>query len=234
MSNLLWFHAFSRKRLDDVLSALRTGPTVNPQRCRTHENEDDLGLGRHVYAYIGRTLPDFGDVAFALPLNAFSGQMSPFDTGGLVAHIAPVCTWQKSERRKYLNEYSWSTSTRATLLRSYPSTTQSKLNDYLDGVPPSGSGPHAFWTGKTVAAIWKNSPSDPRPWTWEGRSPGTLSVAGGIHAWSCPPALFEEITARSEKAKSQQDMAFFDTLVDRYRRGGVSSLVTSLREEQAA
>jgi hypothetical protein len=236
VSDLLWFHAFSRGTVGEVLDALRSGPKVRPKACRTHENEDRLGLARHVYAYVGRTLPDFGDVAFALPLDAFAGGvMSPFDTGALVKHIVPVRDWKDDARRKFLADYTWSTRNRNALLRAYPTTSRANLLAYLDGKRPSHDGPHVVWSGKTVAAIWKNTTSDdPRPWTWEGRIPEALVVAGNISAWSCTPALYEAITAHAETVTERKEKLFLDELLERYRRGGVSVLVTDLRKEQAA
>lgn len=234
MRKLLWFHAFNRDTVVDVLDVLRTGPGYNPNpNCRTRQNEQALGLEPHAYAYIGRTVPSFGTVAFALPLDALDGTMSPFDTGGLVAHTPPVSSWTEEERRKFLADYSWTTRNRKTLLEKYPTTARAKLRAYLEGKRPSHEGPHALWS-RTVATIWKNDSAEWRQWTWEGRCAKKMTLSQEVHAWSCSAPLYERICEHAEGVTNRKEQAFLDSLLSRYVRGGVSLMVASLRDEQAA
>jgi len=74
-----------------VCGAVNSSATAifNP-KCTTRQNELVLGMPACAYAYLGKTVPDFGDAALAFPFDDIAGHMSPFDTGGLVEHIKPV------------------------------------------------------------------------------------------------------------------------------------------------
>lgn len=234
VSKLLWFHAFNRDTVKEVIDVLRSGPGFNPKpTCRTRLNEARLGLPPHVYAYIGTTVPTFGDAGFAIPLDAFDGEMSPFDTGGLVDHTPPVSGWDDAEKQKYLADYTWKTRNRRALLAKYPTLMRARVLAYLSGKKPAHDGPHAVWS-KTVAAIWKTDAAGWQSWTWEGRTPMRMKLSGPVHAWSCTAPIYEKVCEYAESVASGAEQRFLDELLDRYVRGGVSHMVAELREEQAA
>lgn len=97
----LWFHAFDRPAIPETIDVLRNGPSFHPSpTCTTRVNEGILAIAPpHVYAYLGRPVELFGHTAVSLPIDALTGTVSPFDTGGLVGHIAPVKDWTQDARR---------------------------------------------------------------------------------------------------------------------------------------
>lgn len=219
----------------DVLEVLRTGPGFKPDpKCRTRRNEEALGLEPHAYAYIGRTVPSFGMVAFALPLDGLDGVMSPFDTGGLVEHTPPVSDWSEEERRKFLAAYTWATRNRKAPLEKYPTAARAKILAYLDGRKPPHEGPHLLWPTKAVATIWRTDAAGWPAWTWEGRCPKKMKLTREVHAWSCTAPLYERICEHAETVTDRKEQRFLDDLLVKYVRGGVSQMVVNLREEQAA
>jgi hypothetical protein len=216
----------------EVVDVFKNGPKHHPDaNCTTRRNEAALGIASSVYAYLGKTVPDFGDAAFALPLGAVTGQISPFDTGGLVKHIAPVAGWDDDARRAYLAAFTWPTSDRDTRLAAYPG---SDLNGYLNGNRPLHAGPHGAWPNAQVAAIWNEPSNSWRAWTWEARSKGRMPKPSSLRAWSCSPAMHQEIQEYAAKSTKKAEVAFVAKLLTTYVRGGVSRLVADLRAEQAA
>ena len=221
----------------EVIDVLRRGPGHNPDAsCRTRQNEAVLGLSTSVYAYLGKTVPDFGDAAFALPLDGLVGDMSPFDSGGLVKHIRPVSEREDDDKRAFVSAYTFSTRFRKKLLSHYPGTGRPVVQAYLEGKQPRGrEGPHQVWpngavTDPAIAAIWHRGNSW-QAWTWEGRSPKRLPVSNNIVRWSCAATMYEKIREYGEIAKpSEAD--FVESLLPFYVRGGVSKLVSLLKTEQ--
>ena len=235
MGDLLWFHAFHRPTVHEVIDVLRRGPSFNPDPTRrTRKNEATLGLPPSVYAYLGKTIPSFGDVAFALPSNALSGEMAPFDTGGLVDHILPVRDADEVEKRAVLRTFSFATRTRRQHLSRYPGTTRDAVAAYLQGQRPRAfDGPHRVWPSNVrpaIAAIWVPSNSW-RAWTWEGRVTKRLPTNGTVYRWSCTPALLQRIREYAEEAMGAEGR-FLETLLTEHVPGGVSHLVRSLHAEQ--
>lgn len=238
VSKLLWFHAFRRSTVGDVIDVLRRGPSNNPDTtCRTRQNEAVLGLRTSVYAYLGKTIPHFGDAAFALPIDALAGEMSPFDSGGLVQHIKPVSERDDSEKRAFVSAFTFDTRWRKKLLSEYPGVARAAVRTYLEGKrPKEHDGPHTVWpsaavTDPEVAAIW-HSGNGWRAWTWEGRVPRRLPVDGNIVQWSCTPMMYQRIREYAETEARPADASFLNPLLRSYVRGGVSKLVSSLREGQ--
>lgn len=100
-NNLYWFHAFERGSPGEIVRVLVEGadPYPNPITS-TSRNEAELGITpARVYAYLGRTCDAFGHRAVAIQFGAVTGELSPFDTGGLVGHIQPVCRWSPRKPR---------------------------------------------------------------------------------------------------------------------------------------
>jgi len=188
----------------DVIDVLRRGPGHNPDPgCRTRRNESALGLRTSVYAYLGKTVPAFGDAAFALPIDALAGEMSPFDTGGVVKHIRPANGRSQGEKRAFVAAFTFDTRWRRKLLAAYPGQTRAVVQSYLDGErPKTHDGPHRVWpnaavTDPAVAAIW-HAGNRWRAWTWEGRVPRRLPVDGNIVQWSCTPMMYQRIREYAE------------------------------------
>lgn len=237
LSNLLWFHAFRRPSVGEVIDVLRRGPRHNPDPdCTTRRNEAALGIPASSYAYLGKTVPDFGDVGFAFPFDDITGEMSPFDTGGLVEHIKPVSDRKVVEKRAFLDAYSFNTRFRKRLIADYPGASRNATLAYLRGERPNAhNGPHRVWpraavTDPGVAAIW-NGGNSWQAWTWEARAPRRLPV-NSVHRWSCSAVLFEKIRDYAETSAKQSDITFLESLIGTYVRGGVSRLVADLRMDQ--
>lgn len=240
---MYWFHAFGRHTpgapldVNYFLGVLRDGPS--PGATATREHENDLGFSvPHVYAYLGRTLPEFGSAAFALTRDALNGTVSPFDTGGLVKKIDPVRTWAQEKRRKYLAQYTWPTADLITLLELHPSSTPDGVATYLDGTKPIQKGPHDLWpadpgTKSLSADIWEQN-SDWRAWTWECRQAPPLSVAKKIVQWSCTNPIYEEIVKYANDVAPPHEEDWLTSLLSLFVPGGVSTLVQTLREAQGS
>jgi hypothetical protein len=216
--------------VDDILQVLRDGPSA-PARgtvtSKTPDNEELLGLDPAAYAYLGRASDQFGKNGFAVPISVPKGAVSPFDTGGLVKHIRPVCTWEDAERQAFLKDYSWTHSGLSNLLNQHP--TGKGLADYLDGLPPIVPGPHQLWRGR-VADIWAPGTNTWHAWTWEIRGP-KLPAGREIVSWTCPPHIFEKIRQFADSVPD--DAAWFEFLFGRYVPGGISQMFATQRNEQA-
>lgn len=224
---VLWFRAFNRGSASEVYGVLRLGDSPHPDpNSPTRLNETALGIDPPcVYAYLGFTLEDFGRCAVALQFERFEGFVSPFDTGGLVSHIAPLNSWAVGERRAFLAEYSWEHSELPRLLQAFPGTS---VGGYLDGVRPLGDGFHVVCPGIREVPVWRDN-TDRRAWTWEGRRPTGLPFGDAIVAWTCPPDQYSSILT---DPSYRGDPAFLAQLARRYVRGGVTALVRSLRTNQ--
>lgn len=221
MSKLLWFHAFRRSTVVDVIDVLRRGPGYNPDpACRTRRNEAALGLPASSYAYLGKTVPDFGDVGFAFPFDEITGEMSPFDTGGLVAHIKPVSEREDAEKRAFLGAYTFNTRNRKRLLAAYPGSSRKATLSYLRGEPPNAhDGPHRVWpsgavTDPAIAAIW-NADNSWQAWTWEARARRRLPVKT-VHRWSCSAVLHARIREYAETSAKNSELPFLEALLGAY------------------
>jgi hypothetical protein len=227
---LLWFHATRRSGVAEYLGILRSGCQPAPFKNETQQLEMNLQISPpRVYCYLGRTLEQFGEFCIVFdPAQLPAGEMSPFDTGGLVRKILPVRDWAEPDRAGYLAALSFSTSDRETHVGTYPA---SRRRAYLDCERPSEDGPHAVWPNVPVAEIWKLG-THWRAWTWEGRW-AVLPIDGSVRAWTCSPALFMDIL---EAIESSDDIpaAVADAFLARFRPGGVGALIADLRAEQAA
>lgn len=231
---LFWFHAFNRSTDSDVIDVLLNGPKIHPiPTSETRMAELQLGIAPHrVYAYLGRTHTQFGESAIVLQPDAVDGDMSPFDTGGLISNIVPINSYDDANRNKYLKSYTWPTSQRSTLLDVYPSLASPHFMNYLLGTaPPPCDGPHHFWQGHDVAAVWTSN-LDWRSWTWEGRT--TAFDLSMLHKWTCSPAKFPELLEHVENGSTVAVANAFSAMLPSYVHGGVSNLIATLRTEQAA
>lgn len=236
----LWFHAFRRDNVPDVLSALTAGPTPG-LGTRTAENEEILGIAPAcVYAYLGQTFEEFGDCAFCVGEgDLMDGVLvSPFDTGGLVAHLTPVRDWEDEARRAFLAHFSFPAQSIADLLRSYPTTRRERVSAYLRGERPPEPGPHAAFAGRPgdenrVAAIWENAVS-PRAWLWEARAPRRLEVGARLTHWSCSASTYQQILRHAEDVVDEVEAGHLAELLRLYIPGGVSSLCLHLIGVQEA
>ncbi len=233
MHSLLWFRAFSRATIRDIVEVLRVGDTPHPDPgSATRRHEVTLGIPEPcVYAYLGMTLEEFGRSAIALGLDAFDGDVSPFDSGGLVNKIRPVCSWPDADRQAFLMQYTWSHTQLPQLLALYPGGTAPEIASYLDGAQPNLDGFHALFPGLPAAALWREN-ADRRAWVWEGRRPRVLPIGGGLVAWSCPPDQFEELLDLARDATA--DRLWLVALIRKYVRGGVTALLRELRSRQEA
>ena len=232
MNKLLWFHAFARSSLEEILTVLREGasPPRIPLLTKTEVNEKALGITRNVYAYLGRSADCFGTNAVAFPLKTPNGVVSPFDTGGLVSHIHPVCEWAPEQRSEFLNDYTFSTTEIEDRLRSYPA--QDGLDRYLDGGVPPLHGPHEVWDG-VPADIWNDAQNEWQAWTWEVRSRVPFPGGSGLHSWTCPGPLFEQIQLRAEQSSDHTTLAWFEDLSSKFVPGGISQLIARFRQSRS-
>lgn len=234
MRNLFWFHAFNRPGgAREVLDVLVNGPkpTTHAVSSKTQANEKLLRLTPSAYAYLGCSSELFGTngIVFEqahIPSDAY---LSPFDTGGLVSHIAPVRHWSDDEKSTYAHSHSWSASSQAGLLSAYPGTKQSGLRSYLNGRCPRHKGPHCIWDSTKAADIW--TPVNQWPaWTWELRSSSGLPSGFALKKWASPPNVFGEIVELA--AHDASNGALYEHLVQAYVPGGVSQLLSTLRAIQ--
>lgn len=228
--SLLWFHATTRKTPADYVRLLRLGLHPATFTTQTQQLELHLRIVPHrVYCYLGRTLETFGDFGLALRPDALAdGELSPFDTGGLVRNISPVRDWPQPQQQTYLQAFSFPTAARNDCLLRHPSA---GFGPYLRGEKPGQRGPHELWTGPE-ADIWSlASEREWRAWTWEGRWQ-ELPIAGHIAAWTCTPAMFPEIVEATESADVPPEL--LEPFLRSYHAGGVGALVADLRERQAA
>ncbi len=230
---------FERHTVPERLEALRSGPTVNPLPATTPKvNEAELGIDPNcVYAYLGNAVQAFGDTVLSLPLDGVVGLVSPFDTGGLVSHIAPVKTWDSDRRRRFLQQYSWPSNQIENLLALYPSQEPASVAAYLDRSRPAHPGPHALWAAPDdlQADVWSDPSNDAfRAWLWEARSPSQIAINGNIIAWTCSGPVYDEILRLSAEATVPEELAFFELLLSRYVPGGLSGLLAFLRSQEEA
>lgn len=236
VDKLYWMHAYNRKMPADVIEVLRYGPAPPPAALTTGTKQLELELGmekHHVYAYLGRTREAFGSNVIVVPAavgQSNAAKISPFDTGGLVKHIQPVCSWARDQRQNFLADYTWPGIDLPDLFRAYPGATVGRVHQYLDvDQPPSFDGPHEVWLGRTPAEIWKAGSASWPTWTWEARWTERIAC-DALVAWSCAPALYDILLRELEDTIDDDDA--FDFLVSRYVRGGVSFLVKEFMGRQ--
>lgn len=231
----LWFHAFRRNSFEDVLEALRQGPTVPTGATTTQQNEAELGISPAcVYAYLGMPSEEFGDVAFALPAEALGGVSCPFDSGGLVRHIPPVNGWDTDRRRGFLSANSWPTASLPDRLNAYPGASPDRVRDYLDGKRPIHNGPHEVFpppSEQFIAPIWRDGTSV-SAWLWEGRVPGRLPAGVSLHRWSCASSAYHDLIRHTEGVTDPDEIAWLEWLLARWVKGGVAALGRTLRSFQ--
>jgi hypothetical protein len=230
----LWFHAFDRSAPIAILEVLATGPGPNPNPdTGTRRNEIALGIERPcVYAYLGRTIEAFGKRAIVLAQAALNGLISPFDSGGLVNHIEPVCRWENGRKRELLRGHTWETGVLTELLLRYPGD---RTAAYLNGQCPEEEGPHqCLPVSGPTAAIWDDSVNTWRAWTWEGRSETALRASEHLVAWTCRPEEYAQLLSALPQLYDDARAAehALAELAGKYRDGGVSHLVAELRVEQ--
>jgi hypothetical protein len=221
---LFWLRAMGSTGVREFLDLLQGGVGPNPDpKHPTKKTEQLLGVDpARVYCYLGRTLESFGTFAFALrPDGLHDGEISPFDSGGLISHIEPIKNWADPERRAYLQTCTWPARDLQTAFEGYPGARG--LKAYLDMDRPVPKGPHDVWSTTPVADIWVVN-DDWRAWTWEGRWWGTLPKSN-IEAWTCAPSFFPAVL---DFFSSDSVLGYMD-LVDTFVPGGVSALIDTLR-----
>jgi hypothetical protein len=233
---LLWFHSYHRNTVEEFVDVLRLGPAPPPAGLATPTKQLELNLAvapARVYCFLGRTSDAFGDCALAFRTDLLAGgEVSPFDTGGLVRHILPVRGWPQAQQRDYLESYSWPDAQLEALLPQYPGISRGSIERYLNVTqPPLVAGPHAIWTGRVAANIWSANP-DWRSWTWEGRWPNQISLGASLVAWTCSPALFPQILDCADRATSPAAQDWFNEILKKRIDGGVGNMVAVLRASQ--
>ena len=233
--SLLWLHSFARELIAEYFSVLCHGASPSPKlSSKTKQYELDLGITPpSVYCYLGRTLEAFGDFAVALrPESLPDGKMSPFDTGGILKNIRPVCTWETDKKREYIERCSWPTNMLGDVLRLYPGGEQASRLAYLESQRPSHAGPHALWPDRPEAEIWSHPDNQWRAWIWEGRWGARLPTATALVAWSCAPARYASVLAHADSVTDPVEQANVDRILGAYVSGGVAELLQRIRAEQ--
>ncbi len=233
----MWFHAFKRDNRSSLAAVLLRGPAPWPNPdTRTSRNEAWLGITpSRVYAYLGRTSESFGQAALTLRQTSMAGgDCSPFDTGGLVAHIQPLCGDQAA-CRTFLAAFTFSIGELPGCLDAYPGDAGTAR--YIRGEPPSPGGPHEVWTDRLVGehhGVWVHPDNQWPAWTWELRSPVDLPGGEAVDAWTCRPDDFESVKEQLYAA-AEADEALIDAashLLASYRPGGTAVFEASLAELQ--
>jgi hypothetical protein len=163
-------------------------------------------------------------------MHALVGKALPCDSGGLIKNIKPVCKRARDDRNKYLRDHSWPTAPLNTLLAAYPG---GDLVNYVAMKKPKHEGPHVVLpvpSGAAKETIWKDN-NDWRSWTWEGRSPRRLLTGKHLYRWTCPTNVYPKILAYIA-GRSAAERSWFKKVQQLYVRGGLATLLTSLRAEQ--
>lgn len=246
-----WMHAYRRATARELVDALRNGPTPAPASVPTNTRQLELELGidlPHVYAYLGRTIEEFGSTVIAVPATASEDALiSPFDTGGLAKHIAPICNWPKEHRNLYARDYTWPGVQLPEAFGGYPGTSPSLVDRYLDVTrTPIAAGPSSVWperrsmppTAPTSAEapspsilpddIWHAPGAHWRNWTWEARWPTRIPCVELI-GWSCAPSIYQQLVQIIETL-TDVDIEF---LMSRYVHGGVSVFLTHFAQRRS-
>lgn len=227
---MYWFHSFrasSVERLSEILS-LGDSPNLEPtSQTRLHETE--LGIPAPcVYAYLGNAKEAFGPSVIAAHQASLAGRVSPFDSGGLVNKIKPVCTWPPAQKQSFLEQYSWPSSELNDLLKLYPGIENELIESYVRGDrPAAGAGLHVLIDSLPPADLWEQN-DDWRAWTWEGRTESKFPAVEEIHRWTCPNELY---VALKEEAV-ERGLEWFASLVPRYVGGGFGMLLKTVIGEQ--
>lgn len=235
LKNLFWFHAFNRPGgAKEILDVLVHGPKPSPDGVpsKTRQNEIALDLSRSAYAYLGQSNALFGAscVVFTQDQAPTDAILSPFDTGGLVGHIAPVKDWTPGERRDYAHAYSWSITSQSGLLSDYPGSRPAELKGYLNGGCPKHVGPHTLWGRPKAADIWTSVNQWPA-WTWELRSSSGLPGGFRVKYWTTAATTFSEIVELAAH-DDPSNLTLHEHLMSAYVEGGVSLLLARLRNTQ--
>lgn len=237
MIGLYWFHACRRETPAQFLAVLRDGIEPPPPSVGVGTRQLELALGilpPRVYCFLGRTLDVFGHYAFAFRCGtaAAHGEVSPFDTGGLMNHLLPVSGWPNDRRQEYLRAFSWPHSTLETLLAAYPGASKEEVQRYLDlTLRPEHPGPHVPFAGRPEAEIW-NQDADWRAWTWEGRWASRLPIRDELVAWTCPPALFPAVIDLANQAHQADELSWYQELMTKHISGGLGGLIAMLSPQQ--
>jgi hypothetical protein len=217
-ARLLWMQAFNRASVLEAIRVVTNGIAPPPESVETKTGQTELELDmetRHTYAYLGRTQEAFGAFVVMLrPPAVATALVSPFDTGGCVGKIQPVCRWARERRNAFVKAFSWSGETFNMLSSEYPGPTESDCARYLNtSSRPTQTGPHEVWPKrfppgdemakngdqniKTSAAvngendesatpmIWQPADNDWRCWTWEARWSGPVSSTDHLEHWAC-------------------------------------------------
>lgn len=231
---LLWFHAFDRDAPIDILRVVMYGAYPNPnEHSKTRKAEQILGIEpTRAYAFLGRTHDEFGERAVAVRQSGVNGEVSPFDTGALRKHTAPVSNWPLDQKRAYIEAYTWSSDSLIGLLAQYPGQ---NLLAYLRAERPSHEGPHVPFPDRFASApVWRE-PNEWQCWTWEARAQDMIETGVHLLAWSCLPdeySLLMEALGDLDDDELDADTALLLEL--KYVEGGVGSLVATLLPLQGA
>lgn len=153
-----WREVLYRRLAGDLLAI--------PSGQKTMEAEEALSLGRNVYYYIGRSVPEFGSHTVAhdpyMTVEGLTFKSSPFDTGGIVADYISLCTpLTSNEKRELVAQQTFSELDYVSPMDSWLDAAFSDRRHYVTGKKPSCS---------SVAVIDLEH-CDPPAWTWEGRIP---------------------------------------------------------------
>jgi hypothetical protein len=238
LSRLLWMRATNRSTAMDRIQVLLDADAPPPDSINTDTKQLEFKLAiapARVYLYLGRTLDAFGSFGFAVEFPSTGGDVSPFDTGGLVNKIHPVCTWTSDQKQAYLTSATWPASAFMVAGGSYPGHGQADVSRYLDvAQKPTLAGPHDVWPTRIGAApIWRDN-TDWRCWTWEARFFEAIETGLNIVAWTCAPAIHQEMQdALCQVAEAAScDVATIDHIAQSYIEGGIGFMVRELRKRQ--
>jgi hypothetical protein len=240
---LLWFHAFNRDDATQLAATLRGGVNVDPKYgAKTRANEVVLSISPPCsYAYLGRTLEPFGSITITFALEELTGSVSPFDTGGLVKHIGPVCNWEVDQKRAYLKAFTWANYQLGDLLKKYPADSAAEVRAYLKSQRPAVPGPHVFWPEQSEkpeeiqADIWlEGQGGDERSYLWEIRTPTGFPGGSRIAHWTCDSQMRENLLLYLEGVSDPVEAEVIAALMERWVEGGTGTLVAQLRDRQEA
>ena len=147
----------------------------------TLQAEDELGLGRCLYFYAGRAMPQFGHVGFAFPPgceDGHTGSATPCDTGGLVHGGIKLRIRRKATLKKFHDMHRISLWEWRRKFCQYILTCFTHISDYFsrDGRPCSCK--------KAFGIHDPENDNEVRSWSFEvrfGENHGILDA----EAWCC-------------------------------------------------
>lgn len=209
-------HVMRLKGGEDFVKLLRGAHTLvrfhvcmDTHACKTCRAEDRLGLGRCIYLYAGRALPDVGGISLAFAAGSeenLEASATPFDTGGLVfgkIWIDPPA----DDLRTFVQRWSW----------KYPQW----RDEFARYLASHFRHPSDYWSSgpiRSLSGIVLDS-TNHRTWSFEVRCRSGHDILDAV-AWCASKHMINEMKRALEnvappEAHSERLNTFLDRFLDR-------------------